>query len=202
MEPPSGPDSKQARPSLPGNMSQTEPQRVPRYAADSPQPQRNRQSTSGGGFSLFALLVLLTFIGMFLGIYEWNRFAALASTLLVAPALIRTTVLADRQRRMGQPWSVLQQFRSLAGSLLIVSVTGLAGLLAFILVSLFFGLIGLLFGWAMGIEGLEFDSAVVGTAGGLVWGMGGALLTVTYIAWKYWFPEEETPAQRAAREGR
>jgi hypothetical protein len=103
---------------------------------------------------------------------------------------------------MGQPWSVLQQFRSLAGSLLIVSVTGLAGLLAFILVSLFFGLIGLLFGWAMGIEGLEFDSAVVGTAGGLVWGMGGALLTVTYIAWKYWFPEEETPAQRAAREGR
>jgi hypothetical protein len=183
-------------------MSPTEPQHLPGYAADTPQPQPNRQSSTGGGFSLFALLVLLTCIGLFLGIYEWNRFAALASTLLVAPALIRTTVLADHQRRIGQPWSVLQRFRSLAGSLLIVLVTGLAGLLAFILVSLFFGLLGLLFAWAMGIEGLEFDSAVVGTAGGLVWGMGGALLTVTYIACKYWFPEEETPAQRAAREGR
>lgn len=183
-------------------MSQTEPQRVPGYATDSPQPQRKGQSSTGGGFSLFALLVLLTCIGMFLGIYEWNRFAALASTLVVAPALIRTTVLADRQRRTGQPWRILQRFRSFAGSLLIVLVTGLAGFVSFMLVSLFFGLIGLLFGWAMGIEGLEFDSAVVGTAGGLVWGMGGALLTVTYVAWKYWFPEEETPAQRAAREGR
>jgi hypothetical protein len=183
-------------------MSQTEPQRVPGYAADSPQPHRHVQSSTGGGFSLFALLVMLTCIGMFLGIYEWNRLAAIASTLLVAPALIRTTVLADRQRRMGQPWSVMQRFQSLTGSLLVVLLTGLAGLLTFILVSLFFGLIGLLFGWAMGIEGLEFDSAVVGTAGGLVWGMGGALLTVTYIGWKYWFPEEETPAQRAAREGR
>lgn len=151
---------------------------------------------------MFALLVLLTCIGLFLGIYEWNRLLALGATLVVAPALIRTTVLADRQRRMGEPWSVAQRFRSFGGSLLIVIATGLAGLLAFLLVSLLFGLIGLLFGWAMGLEGLEFDSAVVGTAGGMVWGMGGSLLTVTYLAWRYWFPEEETAAQRAAREGR
>jgi hypothetical protein len=87
----------------------------------------------------------------------------------------------------------MQRIRAFAESLLIVFVTGLAGLIAFVLVSLLFGLIGLLFGWAMGIEGLRFDSAVVGTAGGMVWGMGGALLTVTYVAWRYWFPEEETP---------
>lgn len=181
-------------------MLPSEPQRLPKYAADTPQVQPKTQPSAGGGVSLFALLVLLTCIGLFLGIYEWNRFLALASTLLVAPALIRTTVLADRQRRLGKPWTVLERFRSFAGSLLIVLITGLAGLFAFVLVSLFFGLIGLLFGWAMGIEGLEFDSAVVGTAGGMVWGMGGALLTVTYVAWRYWFPEEETPAQRAARE--
>lgn len=196
------PASKVPRLTTSGNMSPTEPQSVPGYAADTPQRQRSRQPSTGSGFSLFALLVLLTCIGLFLGIYEWNRFAALASTLLVAPSLIRTTVLADRQRRIGQPWSVLQRFRSFAGSLLIVLITGFAGVLAFMVVSLFFGLIGLLFGWAMGIEGLEFDSAVVGTAGGMVWGMGGALLTVTYIAWRYWFPEEETAAQRAAREAR
>lgn len=183
-------------------MTQSEPQRLPGYVADSSQVESRPQPPAGSGYSLFALLVLLTCIAVFLGVYEWNRFLALASTLIVAPALIRTTVLADRQRRMGQPWSVWQRLRSFGGSLLIVQATGCAGLAAFLLVSLLFGLIGLLFGWAMGIEGLEFDSAVVGTAGGMVWGMGAALLAVTYVAWRYWFPEDETPAQRAAREAK
>lgn len=199
---PGRPDSNHPHPILFTNMSPSEPQRLPGYAADTPEAPRKPESSAGSGFSLFALLVLLTCIGLFLGIYEWNRFLALASTLMVAPALIRTTVLADRQRRLGKPWTLVERFRSFAGSLLMVLLTGLAGLLAFVLVSLIFGLIGLLFGWAMGIEGLEFESAVVGTAGGIVWGMGGALLTVTYVAWRYWFPEEETPAQRAAREAR
>lgn len=80
--------------------------------------------------------------------------------------------------------------QSFAWSLLAVLATALVALLAFALVSLLFGVLGLLFGWAMGIEGLEVDSAVVGTAGGMIWGMGAALLTATYLVWRYWFPEE------------
>lgn len=170
-------------------MSHSEPDRAPAFTADEPRAPVAEKSGGAGSFSLFSLLVLLSGVGLFLGIYEWNRLAALAATLVTAPAMVRTAVLSDRVLRLGQPWSVLERCRSFAGSLVIVLLTGCAGLLAFIAVSLLFGLIGLLLGWAMGIEGLEVDSAVVGTAGGMIWGMGGALLVVTYVAWRYWFPE-------------
>ena len=171
-------------------MSQSDPDRAPAFTADEPRAVAVEKSGGAGSFSLFSLLVLISGVALFLAVYEWNRLAALAATLLTAPALIRTAVLADRALRRSQPWSVMQRFQSFAGSLVIVLLTTCVGFLAFIAVSLLFGLIGLCLGWAMGIEGLEVDSAVVGTAGGMIWGMGAALLVGTYLAWRYWFPEE------------
>lgn len=177
-------------------MSDPEPRDLPAFTADQPQASRRQVPVGGGAsFSLFSLLVLLTGVALFLVVNDWSRLAAFIGTLLVAPALIRTTILADRKLREGRPWSVAEKVRSFAWSLLIAVATGLVALAAFVFVSLAFGLLGLLFGWAMGIEGLEVDSAVVGTAGGMIWGMGAALLTATYVVWRYWFPEEPLEAR-------
>lgn len=172
-----------------------EPRELPAFTADQPRGSRQENVGGSGSFSLFALLVLLTSVALFLVVNEWSSLAAFIGTLLVAPALVRTTILTDRQLRSGRPWSVLEKSRAFAWSLLIVLATALVALVAFILVSLLFGGLGLLFGWAIGIQGLEVDTAVVGTAGGMIWGMGAALLTATYLVWKYWFPEEQLPVQ-------
>ena len=128
-------------------MSPSEQEQRPSYVSDAPPAPRSlSRSSAGSGFSLFSLLVLLTCIGLFFGIYEWSRWAALAATFWVAPALIRTTVLADRQRRQGEPWAIVDKALAFGSSLLVVLATGLVGLLAFVVVSLMFGLIGLLFG--------------------------------------------------------
>jgi hypothetical protein len=171
-------------------MTSPEPRDLPAFASDQPRAKRAGPVGGSSSFSLFSLMVLLTSVAFFLVVNEWNSLVAFIGTLLVAPALVRTTILADRRLRSGQPWSVLEKLQSFAWSLLVVLATALVSLLAFALVSLLFGVLGLLFGWAMGIEGLEVDSAVVGTAGGMIWGMGAALLTATYLVWRYWFPEE------------
>jgi hypothetical protein len=152
-------------------MTSPEPRDLPAFASDQPRAKRAGPVGGSSSFSLFSLMVLLTSVAFFLVVNEWNSLVAFIGTLLVAPALVRTTILADRR-------------------LLVVLATAFVSLLAFALVSLLFGVLGLLFGWAMGIEGLEVDSAVVGTAGGMIWGMGAALLTATYLVWRYWFPEE------------
>jgi hypothetical protein len=172
-------------------MNVPEPRDLPAFAADQPRASRPESIGGSGSFSLFSLLVLLTSIALFLMVNEWNSLAAFLGTLLVAPALVRTTILADRRLRSGHPWSVMGKVRSFAWSLLVVVATALVALVAFMLVSLLFGGLGLLFGWAIGIEGLEVDTAVVGTAGGMIWGMGAALLVATYLVWRYWFPESE-----------
>lgn len=177
-------------------MTLPEPRDLPAFAADQPRRGRPENVGGSGSFSLFALLVLLTSIALFLVVNEWSSLAAFIGTLLVAPALVRTTILADRRLHSGRSWSVLEKSRSFAWSLLIVLATALVALIAFMLVSLLFGGLGLLFGWAIGIEGLEVDTAVVGTAGGMIWGMGAALLTATYLVWKYWFPEEQLSAEK------
>jgi hypothetical protein len=151
---------------------------------------RPEKSGGAGSFSLFSLMVLVTLVALFFVVHEWSSLAAFLGTLLVAPALVRTTVLADRKYRAGQPWTIAEKIRVFGTSLGVVLITALVAAVAFLLVSLLFGALGLVFGWAMGIQGLEVDTAVVGTAGGMIWGMAAALLTVTYIAWRYWFPEE------------
>jgi hypothetical protein len=47
----------------------------------------------------------------------------------------------------------------------------------------------MLFGSAVSNGDLSFDVAVVGTAGGMIWGMAGALLAIGYSAYSTWMPD-------------
>ena len=63
---------------------------------------------------------------------------------------------------------------------------------AFLVVSLAFGVFGMLMSMMLGSASLSSDAAVIGTVGGMIWGVGGAVLATAYSICKLWFPEEDT----------
>lgn len=143
---------------------------------------------SSTSFSLSTLLAIVTGVAVFLAVYRWNSSLALLGTLVLTPALIRTLIVADCLKRLDQPLGWRDHLNWMCGSILMVLSTLLAGAIAFLGVSVLCGCLGMLLGFAVGNGGLAIDTAIVGTAGGMIWGLGGGLLAITYFIWRFWLP--------------
>jgi hypothetical protein len=144
--------------------------------------------SNSSSFSLRVLFFAVTAVAIFLGLYQLNSLAALLTTLIVAPALIRTTISSELHRRSGQPFLWTMRSRCFLVSIGLVLVTIFVGTVAFVFVSVVFGLFGLFLGFAAGVSDMAYDTAIVGTAGGMIWGMAGSGLAITFTIWKYWSP--------------
>ena len=76
------------------------------------------------------------------------------------------------------------------GSVGVVLLTGVFSVLVFSVISMCFGLLGMIFSTAIGSSDLMVDAGIVGTAGGMIWGFAGAMLSTSYIILKTWIPTE------------
>ena len=144
--------------------------------------------------SLRCLLQIVTGCGIFFAVLRFSPMAAIVGTIIIAPAIIRTGLASERYRNENQPFGLNRRLVVFAESLGVVLLTGLFAGSVFLIVSCLFGLLGMLFGSAVSDGDLSFDVAIVGTAGGMIWGMAGALLAIGYSAYSTWVPS--VPKQR------
>lgn len=145
-------------------------------------------SQSSSSISLAYLFHILTGCGLFFACYRLSPLLALTLTIVLSPTLIRTHLAAEihRQNRLIFDWSL--RLKYFVSSLGVVLLTYLLAGLAFCSVSMLFGLFAVILGGLMGLGDLQVDSAVLGTAGGMVWGMGAAFLAICFAAVKVWKP--------------
>lgn len=107
-------------------------------------------------------------------------------TVIVAPALIRTAYISEVFQRSGSPLNWQQRLGKFAKAIGAVITTLLAGVLAFTIISAAFGLLGMLFGFAVASTDYLFEAGVIGTVGGMIWGMAGSFLTVVFLLFRFW----------------
>ena len=193
-------------------------------AGSSTAPWEDRRSDTGlrsdgastvasrNGISLLGLFQIVTACGIFFAILRVSPVAAVVATIVIAPALIRTGVAAElyRKKSLGFDWR--RRLVVFAQSLWLVGLTSLFAFAVFLLVCCVFGIMGLVFGFMMSYGDLSLDAAVVGAAGGMIWGIGGALLAIIWSIWTTWAPvvatddlatgletKESTPAAESKR---
>lgn len=141
--------------------------------------------------TLRALFQIVTCCCVFFAVLRFSPSLALALTLIIAPSLIRTAIVSELQRRRGLPFTVGSRLRVFISSIGIVLITiGLAAV-AFVLVSLGFGLLGMLFGFAISSTDYIVEAGIIGTVGGMIWGLAGAVFAVFFALCKYWNPLED-----------
>jgi hypothetical protein len=139
-------------------------------------------------FTLRLLMQVVTGTAVFLGIYRLYPMAAIVACAIIAPAIVRTAWMSEQKSQLGEPFSFADRTHCLLQSLLIVIMAGVAGLLAFAAVSMAFGILAVLFGSSSGLEDMAFDAAVLGTIGGMTWGMAAFLLVsfgIMAYSWKW-----------------
>ncbi len=144
------------------------------------------QTKSTSTFSLRLLFQVVTVSAVFLGLFRLMPELAVGVGLVLSPAIVRTAWIAEQKRRQGIEFTLRLRLHALLTSLMIVVVALIAGLLAFAGVSMLFGLMALLFGTTTGFHDLGFDTAVIGTIGGMVWGMAASMIAATAVFVFYW----------------
>ena len=148
-------------------------------------------------FSLKFVFQMITACALFFAVFNLSPAFAIVSAVVIAPAIIRTVVIGDRHRRLGVEFNLDRQFSWLLGSIGIVLLTVGLAVGAFLVVSLAFGVLGMLMSLMLGSASLSSDAAVIGTVGGMIWGFGGAVLATGYSMCKFWFPEEDYGSKSA-----
>lgn len=136
--------------------------------------------------SLLTLLQIVTCCCIFFAVLRISPLAALIMTVIVAPALIRTAYISEVFQRSGSPLNWQQRLGKFAKAIGAVITTLLAGVLAFTIISAAFGLLGMLFGFAVASTDYLFEAGVIGTVGGMIWGMAGSFLTVVFLLFRFW----------------
>ena len=135
--------------------------------------------------SLACMFQILTACCIFFALLKVSPILAIVTTAVATPAIIRTGRASDLHRQTGKAFSWSTRIYCFIESVGIEFVTLILALLAFAIVSLFFGAVAVMFALMyQGNESLS-DVAVVGTAGGMIWGFAGAILAVGMTA-KLW----------------
>jgi len=148
-----------------------------------------RPSFAGGAtISLRCLFQIVTGCSVFFAILRFSPMTAIVGTVIIAPAIIRTGLAAERYQLERLPFSLKRRVIVFLESLSVVLLTALFAGSVFLVISFLFGILGMLFGSAVSNGDLSFDVAVVGTAGGMIWGMAGGLLAIGYSAYSTWMP--------------
>ncbi len=151
---------------------------------------RYPQAVSAGmTISLRCLFQIVTGCAVFFAILRVSPVVAIVATLVITPAIIRTGLAADKYQTEDLPFGWICRVTVFVQSLGVVVMTVLFSGSVFLLVSLMFGVLGMLFGSAVSRGDFSFDVAIVGTAGGMIWGMAAAILAVGYSAYSSWIPE-------------
>ncbi len=138
-----------------------------------------------GAVSLACMFQILTACCIFFALLKISPILAIVTTAVATPAIIRTGRASDLHHRAGKAFGWSNRAYCFVESVGIEFVTLTLSLLAFAIVSMFFGAIAVMFALMyQGTDSLS-DVAVVGTAGGMIWGFAGAILTVGMTA-KLW----------------
>lgn len=149
-----------------------------------------RPSFSGGtSISLRCLFQIVTGCGVFFAVLRVSPMIAIFGTIIIAPAIIRTGLAAEGYQLESLPFGIKRRITVFMESLGVVLLTAVFAGSVFLVISFLFGILGMLFGSAVSNGDLSYDVAVVGTAGGMIWGMAGALLAIGYSAYTTWLPE-------------
>lgn len=143
---------------------------------------------SSSSISLAYMFHILTGCALFFACYRYSPQLALSLTLLLSPTIIRTHFAAEIHRQNGLNFSLRARLKYFFTSLCVVAFTLVFAGLAFVAVSLLFGLFAVMLGSMMGLGDLQVDSAVLGTAGGMVWGIAAGALAICFAACRIWKP--------------
>lgn len=138
--------------------------------------------------SLLTLFQVVTCCCIFFAVLRFSPSTALAITIVVAPALIRTAVASEMRRRKKVPFSLKSRALVFMHSIWVVLITIGFGVAAFVAVSLGFGILGMLFGFAIASTDYLAEAGIIGTVGGMIWGMAGAVFAIFFALCKFWKP--------------
>ncbi len=164
--------------------------------------ETNLQPTArlnSGAISLAWMFQILTACCVFFACLQISPLLAIVGTVVGAPAIIRTSIASDLHRQAGKRFGWSTRIVCFLESLGIELVTFIFAFAVFSLISLLFGAIAVGFSLLYGATDALSDIAVVGTAGGMIWGFAGSLLAfgVSAKLWKiksHLEPEIETGA--------
>lgn len=151
----------------------------------------NRAASSIGSsqpISLQTLFQIVTCCCIFFAVLRISPLTALIMTLILAPSLIRTAYVNEVLRRNNQELNWQQKLLKFAESIVAVVFTLIASALVFSVISLGFGLLGILLGWAASSSDFWFEAGIIGTVGGMIWGIAGGFLTMVYFFMRFWNP--------------
>ena len=149
-------------------------------------------SVGGGGrnsISLACLFQIVTACGVFFACLQVSAVLAIVGTVVIAPAVIRTGLLCELQRRNQDPLDMMIRINFFVSSLWTVIVTAVFSFSVFVLVSLLFGVAAALVSIMAGASNMSLDAAIVATAGGMVWGIAGGILATVIFVMRTWIPK-------------
>jgi len=149
--------------------------------------------------SLVCLFQVLTACSIFFACLRISPLLAIIGTIIVAPAIIRTGLASELYRQNGMPFDWLTRIRSFIHSIGVVVMTLAFSAIVFAVVSVVFGFVWVCLALSMGARDMLVDIAFVGTAGGTIWGMLGAMLAMGLCAAK-WKPKLADPEENQAHE--
>ena len=146
-------------------------------------------------FSLGFLLGLVTGVSAFFGLFAVSPIAAIVAVALLTPAMIRTGSVEHA-------WAFEQHHLNWSGRAMlflhsVVFMLNSAGLatLAFCITCLISSAMGFAFGLVFGSPmSKASELALLGAAGGVVWGIAAGLVAIGWYWNRYWFPVSETEA--------
>ena len=144
---------------------------------------------NSASFSIKTLFQVTTASALFFACLRFSPILAIGITVFVAPAIIRTGLISEIYRRNDLEFTLTKRLQFFASSIGVVLFAIVIAGVVFVLTSLMFGLFGMAFSAMVGARELSGDAAVVGTAGGMIWGMAAAMLAVGFALVRTWLPK-------------
>ncbi|MDG1872669.1 MAG: hypothetical protein P8J27_02065 [Mariniblastus sp.] len=144
------------------------------------------QPMGSASVSLLCLFQVITACCIFFACLRISPLFAFIGTVIVAPAIIRTGIASELHRQNGMTFDWGTRVRSFLDSIMLVVVTLAFSAIVFTVVSVVFGCLWVCIAVAMGAKDMLVDIAFVGTVGGMIWGLLGAVLSFGVCAgsWK------------------
>ena len=154
------------------------------------------QSLGPASISLVCMFQVLTGCCIFFACLRVSPLLAIIGTIIVAPAIIRTGLASELHRQNGIPFDWRTRIQNFLSSIGIVLISLGFSAVVFAVVSVVFSFIWVCLALSMGARDMITDIAFVGTAGGMIWGLLGAMLAMGLCAskWKPKLKEEGTTA--------
>jgi hypothetical protein len=142
-------------------------------------------------FSVRLILQTATSVALFLSVYQFSPIAAIIACIVLAPAIARTAWAAEKRRSRGARFTFRQRVYFFLNSILLILCSSLVATIAFAVTSFGFGLLAMLFGVGSGMTDMAYDTAILGTIGGMAWGLAAFLFVFFAIVAWYWNSETQ-----------